>query len=275
MLRGEGEFALALSLPSGESETFEVSAVAGRKTGELTSNFSVETSGQRDSNPQNNSTVVVVDAPLRSIQHGVPTRVGRATPCLDDVGIAGGELFFVGGNENDFHGRECHVTRAMASSGPYAGHLWKTNSTASGTVLVRQFSPPLLGRAGPLDAFDEPEFTQFRDIIYFAVDDHTTGRELWRSDGTTEGTWVVKDIQSEPELVFPEHVPPTEINPSSAIGNLGATKDYLLFAADDGIHGRELWRTDGTTEGTQLLMDIRPGSTTGYNRHWIPWRNRF
>ena len=33
-----------------------------------------------------------------------------------------------------------------------------------------------------------------------------------------------------------------------------------LFTVDDGVHGRELWRTDGTATGTFLVKDILPGS---------------
>ncbi|WP_299415484.1 ELWxxDGT repeat protein, partial [Acaryochloris sp. IP29b_bin.148] len=33
----------------------------------------------------------------------------------------------------------------------------------------------------------------------------------------------------------------------------------LFFTANDGTTGNELWVTDGTAEGTQLLKDIRPG----------------
>jgi len=32
----------------------------------------------------------------------------------------------------------------------------------------------------------------------------------------------------------------------------------LFFAADDGMTGRELWKTDGTPEGTVLVKDINP-----------------
>ena len=34
----------------------------------------------------------------------------------------------------------------------------------------------------------------------------------------------------------------------------------IFFEADDGIHGDELWRTDGTSNGTVLVKDINPNS---------------
>ena len=37
--------------------------------------------------------------------------------------------------------------------------------------------------------------------------------------------------------------------------------EQLFFSATDGENGGELWVSDGTTEGTQLLLDINPGGS--------------
>lgn len=90
-------------------------------------------------------------------------------------------------------------------------------------------------------------------VAYFSADDGSSGRELWRTDGTGPGTALVKDV-----------LPGGGSSHPSDLAVLGTT---LLFAADDGARGRELWKTDGTEAGTVLVKDVEPGSRGSSPRH--------
>ncbi|WP_413467323.1 ELWxxDGT repeat protein [Pleurocapsa sp. FMAR1] len=70
----------------------------------------------------------------------------------------------------------------------------------------------------------------------FSADDGENGDELWVSDGTTEGTHLVEDINPGSDDSFP--------------GNFTEFNNQLYFSADDGENGRELFKLivdDSTT----------------------------
>ena len=54
-----------------------------------------------------------------------------------------------------------------------------------------------------------------------------------------------------------------DINPGEGSSNptaITAINNLIYFSADDGIHGEELWQSDGTQAGTIRLTDINPGA---------------
>jgi len=87
-------------------------------------------------------------------------------------------------------------------------------------------------------------------IYYFAASTFTLGRELWKSDGTTGGTVLVKDVWSGSGGSYPY--------------NLVNASGTLYFTAYDEVNGQELWKSDGTAAGTVLVKDIRSGSSGSY-----------
>jgi len=101
-------------------------------------------------------------------------------------------------------------------------------------------------------------FIVYNGFVYFSANDGINGTELWRSDGTTVGTTLVKDIN---------------IAGSSAPAGFNVTNGTLFFQANDGATGIELWSSDGSAANTLLVADIDP--VGGSNpRNIITYGNR-
>jgi ELWxxDGT repeat protein len=88
-------------------------------------------------------------------------------------------------------------------------------------------------------------FSQMNNILYFSAFTDTHGRELWRSDGTETGTYMVKDIHTGTGDSSPAWM--TEFN-----GKL------YFYAGSGSPTDIELWVSDGTETGTILLKNIHP-----------------
>ena len=102
--------------------------------------------------------------------------------------------------------------------------------------------------------FRANNFFPFNDKVVFTAESDVYGKEYYITDGTAEGTSLLKDIAEGQANVLPNN---------SAHPDYFTFGDKLVFQADDGIHGLELWITDGTTAGTQLLKDLdnSPGNS--------------
>jgi len=130
--------------------------------------------------------------------------------------------------------------------------LWASDGTPGGTVKLQNLlqtsalDGPYQGTIGPLVAIDTRVF--FISLLRHAPDPDRL--HLFLSDGTAAGTLDITSLTPEGDLLAHSDRMPT-LAPGGA---------ELVFASYDPTAGRELWISDGTTTGTQLLQDINPGS---------------
>jgi ELWxxDGT repeat protein len=131
----------------------------------------------------------------------------------------------------------------------HGAELWKTDGTEAGTIIVKDIFPGA-GGAYPYT------LTNVNGTLFFSAYDEAAGAELWKTDGTEDGTVMVKDIFPGTDPMFGPGGPALSSDPST----LTKVGEMLYFIATDGLHGREMWKSDGTTAGTNLIRDINPGT---------------
>ena len=133
----------------------------------------------------------------------------------------------------------------------YGRELWRSDGTSANTHIVADIHP------GKGDS--NPRYiTWFKGGLYFQADDGSSGVELWFSDGTAANTKLLVDIRQGSFDGFPSYF-------TSIRSSLDPTQSFLAFTANDGYAtigassiegygGSQLWRTDGTAEGTQRIF---------------------
>jgi ELWxxDGT repeat protein len=177
--------------------------------------------------------------------------------------VVNGILYFVGNEAT--HGSE----------------LWRTDGTTAGTYMVKDIYPGVGGGIG------NSVLVGIGNAVYFAAGDDTHGYEIWKSDGTDAGTVMVKDIAPGIESSNPKSL--ANINGTlffraqssfaagdqvwTSDGTAVGTQQYaavypanessaqnftlaggrLFFAANEGVHGLELWSAGPT-------LGVAPGA---------------
>jgi ELWxxDGT repeat protein len=137
-----------------------------------------------------------------------------------------------------------------ANDGVTGKEIWETDGTAAGTRLIKDIRPNAAGSANV--GFAPHSFTLCNNKVFFFANDGTTGMELFVTDGTAAGTVLVKDIYSGST----SSVATTASKPVMVFQN------KVYFSAKTLAYGDELWYSDGTAAGTQLLKDINPGAAS-------------
>jgi ELWxxDGT repeat protein len=142
-----------------------------------------------------------------------------------------------------------------ANDGVHGIELWVSDGTAEGTKMLKDINP---------DGNSMPRyFTEYNGLLYFRAECSTYGVELWVTDGTEDGTRLLKDINpgagnnSKPENQYL----------TNESWPLTVFDGKLYFAANNGSKGLELWVTDGTETGTNMVKDIHSGSYSSYPKY--------
>lgn len=130
----------------------------------------------------------------------------------------------------------------VAGASSTGSELWRSDGTEAGTYLVKDIYP---GTGGSTQTLEDFTYEIVSDVMYFWAYEPVFGQELWRTDGTAAGTFLVKDIS-----------PGSGHSSPLSLTNLEGT---LYFTANDGTHGYQLWKSDGTEAGTLMVADAFNG----------------
>ena len=133
------------------------------------------------------------------------------------------------------------VALALLAAGMMTTHVASAEVTVP--VLVKDIRPGA-------DGSDPWRFVRLgHQLVFIATTDDSRGPDLWITDGTTEGTELLKVID------------PTGYGDPF---NLTSAGGRVYFTAYTPAEGYELWVSDGTTAGTQLLKDLVPGTENSF-----------
>ena len=129
------------------------------------------------------------------------------------------------------------------SSNPRGEEAWVSDGTALGTVELKDIWP-----GGGESDFMKGSVIEFKGNLYSEADDgSTSGSEVWMTDGTTNGTKQLADLEVGSNGSLPT--------------NFTAADDVFYFTAVTSDKGDQLWKSDGTEENTVPVKDMDPNSS--------------
>ena len=167
--------------------------------------------------------------------------------------------------------------------------LWTSDGTEAGTRLVRDINPNASSDPTIPGGSSATVLADVNGNAYFLANDGT-GSGLWRTDGTTENTEKVSEVEGTVEgavalgdtLYYATggnntlwaanatgnsmvtDLPGRPIRATDEFETFIAVGERFLFSLDDGQNGAELWISDGSVEGTALAVDANsaPGASS-------------
>jgi ELWxxDGT repeat protein len=143
-----------------------------------------------------------------------------------------------------FQGYEVNST-TLTTTGNELCKYNTADTTLHHVTLVKNIMP---GEKNSYPSF----ITNVNGTLFFTIGPDNADAQLWKSDGTSAGTVLIKNIN------------PGGINNYYGLTNMNGT---LLFAFGNDALGTELWKSNGTSAGTVIVKDIFPGAYSSYPRY--------
>jgi ELWxxDGT repeat protein len=123
---------------------------------------------------------------------------------------------------------------------------WITDGSVGGSLLL-DVEP------GPVGS-DPYAGIAFDGGVFFVAKHGSPGEALWRADAGVVS--LVADLNS---------------SGSASVQSMTIAGSELFFVADDGVHGSEVWISDGTAVGTHLVADVNPGAPDSQALGLVPF----
>ena len=235
-----------------------------------------------------------------TLEPGIPGTLENITP--DDITLTVEQNYKPGDDNKKLVVVGNLLFFTAVDSVNYGEELWVTDGTKDGAIVldinegVEGSSPNHLCRVG--------------NKVVFSAFTEEAGTELWMTDGTPEGTEMIADIYpgstgSNPEFfsefngkmlfraqtevsaldekfyLFVSDLTETGTKPISATepqGLIDSNTKFILpagskafFVGETEEWSKELWRTDGTEEGTYMVLDITPGNEPSFGTKPYEW----
>jgi len=166
--------------------------------------------------------------------------------------------------------------------------LWITDGTQGGTSLIKDINPGA-------ESSNPTNLEVVGSQVYFAATTATAGTELWVTDGTDAGTKMVSDLYpgtngSTPQMItafkggvlframdlISEAYGESWLywSDGSAVNLISETQprsagdskykyiqvthngEKAFYVGENAVYGNEMWVTDGTEDGTHMVLDI-------------------
>ncbi|OJV36158.1 MAG: hypothetical protein BGO29_01000 [Bacteroidales bacterium 36-12] len=146
----------------------------------------------------------------------------------------------------------------------YGQELWVTDGTEDGTIMLKDINTNIVNELTGATAGSQIDWLTnfYNEKVFFKGFSNEFGAEPWVSDGTPEGTYMIKDMFTG--------VNASGVPNGSGVFTARVFNREVYFRGHDDVLGEELCATDLTEAGTRTVFDINKNPTTTGTANGFP-----